>query len=215
MFTGIVEEKGKVRYIQLTGESGILAVKARKVLEGTRIGDSIAVNGVCLTVTSIQPDGFTADVMAETMNRSSLGLLQPGSRVNLERAMPADGRFGGHIVAGHVDGTGTIVKIEKDETAVWYRIEAAPEVLRYIVEKGSITIDGISLTVATVSDTDFQVSIIPHTQANTVLSDRKTGDVVNLETDIIGKYVEKLLQPQKTPEKESKITLEFLAENGF
>ena len=215
MFTGIVEEKGSVRYIQLTGESGVLAVKAKKVLERTKIGDSIAVNGVCLTVTSLQPDGFTADVMAETMNRSSLGLLQPGSRVNLERAMPADGRFGGHIVAGHVDGTGTIVKIEKDETAVWYRIEAAPEVLRYIVEKGSITIDGISLTVATVSDTDFQVSIIPHTQANTVLSDRKTGDVVNLETDIIGKYVEKLLQPQKTPEKESKITLEFLAENGF
>ena len=215
MFTGIVEEKGSVRYMQLTGESGVLAVKAKKVLERTKIGDSIAVNGVCLTVTSLQPDGFTADVMAETMNRSSLGLLQPGSRVNLERAMPADGRFGGHIVAGHVDGTGTIVKIEKDETAVWYRIEAAPEVLRYIVEKGSITIDGISLTVATVSDTDFQVSIIPHTQANTVLSDRKTGDVVNLETDIIGKYVEKLLQPQKTPEKESKITLEFLAENGF
>ena len=215
MFTGIVEEKGAVRYMQLTGESGVLAVKAKKVLERTKIGDSIAVNGVCLTVTSLQPDGFTADVMAETMNRSSLGLLQPGSRVNLERAMPADGRFGGHIVAGHVDGTGTIVKIEKDETAVWYRIEAAPEVLRYIVEKGSITIDGISLTVATVSDTDFQVSIIPHTQANTVLSDRKTGDVVNLETDIIGKYVEKLLQPQKTPEKESKITLEFLAENGF
>ena len=172
-------------------------------------------NGVCLTVTSLRSDGYDADVMAETMNRSSLGLLQPGSRVNLERAMPADGRFGGHIVAGHVDGTGTIVKIEKDETAVWYRIEAAPEVLRYIVEKGSITIDGISLTVATVSDTDFQVSIIPHTQANTVLSDRETGDVVNLETDIIGKYVEKLLQPQKTPEKESKITLEFLAENGF
>ena len=215
MFTGIVEEKGSVRYMQLTGESGVLAVKAKKVLERTKIGDSIAVNGVCLTVTSLQPDGFTADVMAETMNRSSLGLLQPGSRVNLERAMPADGRFGGHIVAGHVDGTGTIVKIEKDETAVWYRIEAAPEVLRYIVEKGSITIDGISLTVATVSDTDFQVSIIPHTQANTVLSDRKTGDVVNLETDIIGKYVEKLLQPQKIPEKESKITLEFLAENGF
>ena len=215
MFTGIVEEKGSVRYMQLTGESGVLAVRAKKVLERTKIGDSIAVNGVCLTVTSLQPDGFTADVMAETMNRSSLGLLQPGSRVNLERAMPADGRFGGHIVAGHVDGTGTIVKIEKDETAVWYRIEAAPEVLRYIVEKGSITIDGISLTVATVSDTDFQVSIIPHTQANTVLSDRKTGDVVNLETDIIGKYVEKLLQSQKTPEKESKITLEFLAENGF
>ena len=203
MFTGIVEEMGTIQKIERGSQSAVLSIRCEKVLEGTQIGDSIAVNGVCLTVTSLRSDGYDADVMAETMNRSSLGLLQPGSRVNLERAMPADGRFGGHIVA------------EKDETAVWYRIEAAPEVLRYIVEKGSITIDGISLTVATVSDTDFQVSIIPHTQANTVLSDRKTGDVVNLETDIIGKYVEKLLQPQKTPEKESKITLEFLAENGF
>ena len=215
MFTGIVEETGTINKIEKGTSSGRLTIEADKVLQGSKIGDSIAVNGVCLTITGMSGHLFTADVMAETMNRSSLGLLQPGSRVNLERAMPADGRFGGHIVAGHVDGTGTIVKIEKDETAVWYRIEAAPEVLRYIVEKGSITIDGISLTVATVSDTDFQVSIIPHTQANTVLSDRKTGDVVNLETDIIGKYVEKLLQPQKTPEKESKITLEFLAENGF
>ena len=215
MFTGIVEETGTIKKIEKGTSSGRLTIEADKVLQGSEIGDSIAVNGVCLTITGMSGHLFTADVMAETMNRSSLGLLQPGSRVNLERAMPADGRFGGHIVAGHVDGTGTIVKIEKDETAVWYRIEAAPEVLRYIVEKGSITIDGISLTVATVSDTDFQVSIIPHTQANTVLSDRKTGDVVNLETDIIGKYVEKLLQPQKIPEKESKITLEFLAENGF
>ena len=180
MFTGIVEEMGTIQKIERGSQSAVLSIRCEKVLEGTQIGDSIAVNGVCLTVTSLRSDGYDADVMAETMNR-----------------------------------TGTIVKIEKDETAVWYRIEAAPEVLRYIVEKGSITIDGISLTVATVSDTDFQVSIIPHTQANTVLSDRKTGDVVNLETDIIGKYVEKLLQPQKTPEKESKITLEFLAENGF
>ena len=163
MFTGIVEEMGTIQKIERGSQSAVLSIRCEKVLEGTQIGDSIAVNGVCLTVTSLRSDGYDADVMAETMNRSSLGLLQPGSRVNLERAMPADGRFGGHIVAGHVDGTGTIVKIEKDETAVWYRIEAAPEVLRYIVEKGSITIDGISLTVATVSDTDFQVSIIPHT----------------------------------------------------
>ena len=215
MFTGIIEEVGQIVSVKRGQVSSRLKVKGSKIFEDIHLGDSIAVNGVCLTATTIDGDTFEADVMAETMNWSSLGLLQPGSRVNLERAMPADGRFGGHIVAGHVDGTGTIVKIEKDETAVWYRIEAAPEVLRYIVEKGSITIDGISLTVATVSDTDFQVSIIPHTQANTVLSDRKTGDVVNLETDIIGKYVEKLLQPQKIPEKESKITLEFLAENGF
>ena len=152
MFTGIVEEMGTIQKIERGSQSAVLSIRCEKVLEGTQIGDSIAVNGVCLTVTSLRSDGYNADVMAETMNRSSLGFLQPGSRVNLERAMPADGRFGGHIVAGHVDGTGTIVKIEKDETAVWYRIEAAPEVLRYIVEKGSITIDGISLTVATVSE---------------------------------------------------------------
>ena len=135
MFTGIVEEMGTIQKIERGSQSAVLSIRCEKVLEGTQIGDSIAVNGVCLTVTSLRSDGYNADVMAETMNRSSLGFLQPGSRVNLERAMPADGRFGGHIVAGHVDGTGTIVKIEKDETAVWYRIEAAPEVLRYIVEK--------------------------------------------------------------------------------
>jgi riboflavin synthase len=165
-------------------------------------------------VTSFEPGGYTADVMAETLDRSSLGDLHPGSRVNLERAMPADGRFGGHIVAGHIDGTGQIVSVRRDETAVWYQIHATPDILRYIVEKGSITVDGISLTVAAVTDSDFQVSVIPHTQANTVLSDRAAGDVVNLETDIIGKYVEKLLTPQEKPG-ESKLTMEFLSEHGF
>ena len=179
MFTGIVEEKGKVRYIQLTGESGILAVKARKVLEGTRIGDSIAVNGVCLTVTSIQPDGFTADVMAETIRRSSLGSCKAGSQVNLERAMAADGRFGGHIVSGHIDG--------------------------------------ISLTVARVDEAGFQVSVIPHTGEETTLLEKVPGDLVNLENDVIGKYVEKLLGIRKNEEekKESGITMEFLEEFGF
>jgi len=214
MFTGIVEEKGTIRYIQLTGESGVLAVKAKKVLEGTKIGDSIAVNGICLTVTSLQSDGFTADVMAETLDRSSLGDLKRGSRVNLERAMAADGRFGGHIVAGHIDGTGIIQSVTRDETAVWYKIQAGADILRYVVEKGSITIDGISLTVARVDSETFSVSIIPHTQSNTILADRKVGDRVNLETDIIGKYVEKLLQPQET-KKESRITMEFLQEHGF
>lgn len=163
MFTGIVEEKGKVRYIQLTGESGILAVKARKVLEGTRIGDSIAVNGVCLTVTSIQPDGFTADVMAETIRRSSLGSCKAGSQVNLERAMAADGRFGGHIVSGHIDGTGVIRSMLREENAIWVSIETSPQILHLIVEKGSVCIDGISLTVARVDEAGFQVSVIPHT----------------------------------------------------
>ena len=215
MFTGIVEELGQIAAIQKGSQSAVLRIQCKKVLEGTQIGDSIAVNGVCLTVTTMDSDGYTADVMAETLNRSSLGALKPGSRVNLERAMAADGRFGGHIVAGHIDGTGTVENISKDETAVWYTIGADASILRYIVEKGSITIDGISLTVAKVTDKDFSVSIIPHTQANTVLADRKVGDIVNLETDIIGKYVEKLLQPKEPVKKESKITMEFLAEHGF
>ena len=136
MFTGIVEEKGKVRYIQLTGESGILAVKARKVLEGTRIGDSIAVNGVCLTVTSIQPDGFTADVMAETIRRSSLGSCKAGSQVNLERAMAADGRFGGHIVSGHIDGTGVIRSMLREENAIWVSIVLSPIRCKTLLDGG-------------------------------------------------------------------------------
>lgn len=217
MFTGIIEEIGQIESVQKGSKSAVLHIRCNEVLDGTRVGDSIAVNGVCLTVTSMNNRGYTADVMAETLERSSLGSLRSGSRVNLERAMPADGRFGGHIVAGHIDGTGTIVEISKDETAVWYRVRTEPDILRYIVEKGSITIDGISLTVARVSREDFSVSIIPHTQGNTTLADRRTGDIVNLETDIIGKYIEKLLQP-KEPEQEqdgSKLTLEFLAENGF
>lgn len=215
MFTGIIEEIGSIQGIQHGSQSAVLSIQCKKVLEGTQVGDSIAVNGVCLTVTELGKDGYHADVMAETLRRSSLGALRSGSRVNLERAMAADGRFGGHIVAGHIDGTGKIEEIRRDETAVWYRVSAEPEVLRYIVEKGSITIDGISLTVAAVSKNDFQVSIIPHTQANTILADRVVGDIVNLETDIIGKYVEKLLTGTEPEDKKSKITMEFLMENGF
>lgn len=215
MFTGIIEEIGTLQQIERGSHSALLHIRCKKVLEGTQIGDSIAVNGVCLTVTTINDEGYTADVMAETLNRSTLGSMKKGSQVNLERAMAADGRFGGHIVAGHVDGIGKITKISHDETAIWYWISAMPEVLRYIVEKGSITVDGISLTVAQVSDTDFCVSVIPHTQANTILVDKRVGDIVNLETDIIGKYVEKLLYMDAGTKKESKLTMDFLRENGF
>lgn len=215
MFTGIVEEVGTLLDIERGSQSAVLHIQCKKVLDGTKIGDSIAVNGVCLTVTTMKNHSYTADVMAETLNRSALGSLKRGSRVNLERAMAADGRFGGHIVAGHVDGIGKILNIFRDETAVWYQISASSDVLRYVVEKGSITMDGISLTVAKVSDSDFHVSIIPHTQANTILADKEVGDIVNLETDIIGKYVEKLLQPKEPKKKESKLTMEFLMENGF
>ena len=214
MFTGIVEEMGTVRRLNQSPNRCELELSAAKVLEGTQIGDSIAVNGVCLTVIRMDKDHFTADVMPETLRRSNLGQLKTGSKVNLERAMAADGRFGGHIVAGHIDGTGTIRSMQPEGNAVLVTISAAPELLRYVVEKGSIAIDGISLTVARVDSETFSVSIIPHTQSNTILADRKVGDRVNLETDIIGKYVEKLLQPQET-KKESRITMEFLQEHGF
>lgn len=215
MFTGIVEEVGTIRNIKRGQHSAVLTIHAKTVLEGTRIGDSIAVNGICLTVTRLFPDGFSADVMHETLNRSSLAGLTAGSVVNLERAMPANGRFGGHIVAGHVDGVGHIANIRRDDTAVWYTVHAGPEILRYVVEKGSITIDGISLTVAAVAADGFSVSAIPHTAAVTTLGKKQVGDTVNLETDIIGKYVEKLLRPDGEPQPQSKITWEFLAENGF
>ena len=215
MFTGIVEELGQVKALSLRGNSGTLTVKAKKVLEGTKIGDSIAVNGVCLTVTNMKNNEFSADVMAETVRRSSLGALRDGSYVNLERAMAADGRFGGHIVAGHVDGVGTITQIRRDDTAVWYTVQTVPSLLRYVVEKGSIALDGISLTLAGVGSDHFSVSIIPHTAAQTVLGERRRGDQVNLETDIIGKYVEKLIFPAPSPEEKAGITREFLSQNGF
>lgn len=215
MFTGIVEEMGTIRSIRKGAHSAVLEIQAKVVLEDIHLGDSIAVNGVCLTATSFTPSTFTADVMHETLNRSSLASLRPGSRVNLERAMAANGRFGGHIVSGHVDGLGTVLSTQKDDNAIWYTIGAPPEVLRYVVEKGSITIDGISLTVARVDGQSFAISAIPHTVAVTVLQDRKPGDKVNLETDIIGKYVEKLLQPKEIPKQTSGITRDFLTKYGF
>lgn len=215
MFTGIVEEVGRVEQIKRGQNSAVLTIHAEKVLENTKIGDSIAVNGICLTVTELFSGGFSADIMHETLNRSALAKLTHGSPVNLERAMPANGRFGGHIVAGHVDGIGKIVRIRRDDTAVWYTIQAKPEIMRYIVEKGSVTIDGISLTVATVTQTDFSISAIPHTVSQTVLKERREGDLVNLETDIIGKYVEKLLCPAPKQQEKSTITKEFLSQHGF
>lgn len=210
MFTGIVEEVGRVQSIRREPANAVLTIAASKVLEDVHLGDSIAVCGVCLTVTSFTSSAFTADVMHETLNRSSLGALKPGSPVNLERAMPANGRFGGHIVSGHIDGTGRITRIRPDGNAVWYTVSASPSLLRYIVEKGSIAIDGISLTVAQVTGRDFSVSIIPHTQGQTTLSARRVGDTVNLETDCIGKYVEKLLGSPDVG-----ITQAFLARCGY
>jgi riboflavin synthase len=219
MFTGLVEEVGRIQNIRRGSRSCVLTVACSEVLQGSRIGDSIAVNGVCLTATAIGSGYFTADAMPETLDRSSLGQLGPGSPVNLERAMPADGRFGGHIVSGHIDGTGVVRSLEQDDNAVWYTIAASPDVLRYIVEKGSVAIDGISLTVAYVDEEVFKVSIIPHTREVTALSAREAGSVVNLECDIVGKYIEKLIRPYRggTAEKksESRISEAFLMENGF
>ena len=215
MFTGIVEETGKIERVISGGVSGEIGIKASKVLEGTKVGDSIAVNGVCLTVTKMTSDGFTADVMPETLRRTNLGKLGKGDGVNLERAMAADGRFGGHIVSGHIDGTGIISSMRNEGNAVWVRISTDGDILSLIVEKGSITIDGISLTVATLSDNYFEVSVIPHTGEETTLLKKKEGDVVNLENDIVGKYVKRLLGNKEPEKKESKITMEFLAENGF
>ena len=192
VFTGIVEECGTVLDVLKNGVSGSVQIQASTILEGTKTGDSIAVNGVCLTVTKLTKSSFTADVMAETFRRTNLGNLGKNSRVNLERAMAADGRFGGHIVSGHIDGTGVISRIKEEGNAVWIYISAPQSILNLIVEKGSVAVDGISLTVAAVSDKEFAVSVIPHTRENTALSGKKTGAVVNLENDIIGKYVQKL-----------------------
>jgi len=212
VFTGIVEEIGTVKKIS-RGQKAYLEIQADKIFSDIHIGDSIAVNGVCLTVTDFSGKIFTADVMNETFSRSSLGNLKNGSHVNLERAMSANGRFGGHIVSGHIDGTGKIINIRKDDNAVWYKISTDENIMKYTVEKGSIAVDGISLTVAKVGKDNFSISIIPHTREETILSEKKSGDYVNLENDIIGKYVEKFLNFNK-PEK-SGITMKFLTENGF
>lgn len=223
MFTGIVEETGLVCGIQRGVSSAVLEIRANVIFDDLKIGDSVAVNGICLTVTEIDRARkiWKADVMHETLRRSSLKKIQSGSSVNLERAMAANGRFGGHIVSGHIDGTGKITAMKKDDNAVWITIEADAAILKLIVEKGSITIDGISLTVAAVGKTWFQVSIIPHTMKETILSDLKPGDMVNLENDIIGKYVERLMgmapvsEKDKSAERSGGLTLEFLRENGF
>lgn len=215
MFTGIIEEIGSIKALRRGAKSSVLTIEGSLIFEDLKLGDSVAVNGVCLTASAISQKSFTADVMHETLDRSSLGALKVGSHVNLERAMAANGRFGGHIVSGHIDGTGSITKLKRDDNAVWYTIGADPAILRYIVEKGSIAIDGISLTVATVTAHDFCVSIIPHTAGATILSEKRVGDVVNLENDVIGKYVEKLFVRTGAPKAKSGITSDFLSKYGY
>lgn len=210
MFTGIIEEKGTIESVLRGSRSCRLTIRADAIFSDLKLGDSIAVNGVCLTASEINAPYFTADVMAETMRRTNLESAAKGAHVNLERAMQLNGRFGGHIVSGHIDGTGTVLSLVREDNAVWVRIAADEGILRYIVEKGSVALDGISLTVAEVSRGGFGVSVIPHTAAETTLLERKPGDRINIECDIIGKYVEKL-----TAEKESGITMDFLEKYGF
>ena len=215
MFTGIIEEVGIVRGIQKGIKSSGLIIEGNLIFQNLRSGDSIAVNGVCLTASAFSGNTFAADVMHETLNRSSLCSLRAGSHVNLERAMPADGRFGGHIVSGHIDGTGRIERIRSDGNAVWYTVRAADGIMRYIVEKGSVAVDGISLTVAEAAADRFSVSIIPHTMGNTILSEKSVGDSVNLENDVVGKYIGKLMGRAPAPEAPGGLTKERLMKLGY
>lgn len=227
MFTGIVEEVGSVRRMPPRGQAGKIVIACHAVLEGTRIGDSIATNGVCLTVTALGDGEFSADVMPQTLHASNLGELTPGSPVDLERAMPADGRFGGHIVSGHIDGVGTITQRRPEGNAVRVRIRTEGRIAALVVPQGSIAIDGISLTVASVQGNEFEVSIIPHTGAQTVLLGKQPGATVNLENDMLGKYVQRLLgsaaggvpataaQADSPTDRLSGLTMDFLARNGF
>ncbi len=216
MFTGIVEEVGRIKAIG----SGVLQVSASRVLEDVQLGDSIAVNGICLTVTEFNSGSFRADVMPETVRRTSLAELKIGSPVNLERALTLSSRLGGHMVSGHIDGVGRIVSLKDDKNAILMKIAADADILHYIVEKGSVALDGISLTVAAVTDRDFTVSLIPHTRQVTNLGSKGEGSLINIENDVVGKYVEKLLQPRQDarnagqPEAGS-VTMEMLLKSGF
>ncbi|MDO4850474.1 MAG: riboflavin synthase [Actinomycetota bacterium] len=217
MFTGIVEEVGTVRHVVRGTRSCALTIAARTVLEGTRVGDSINTNGVCLTVTSLEQDAFTADVMPQTLSKSNLSALSSGDPVDLERAMPADGRFGGHLVTGHIDGTGTVASRREDDNAIRMRIHTSPALTRLMVDQGSVAVDGISLTLTQVEDAAFEVSLIPHTAQRTILVGKRVGDTVNIECDLVGKYVQRLLKAprESSSREEGGITMAFLEKHGF
>ena len=213
MFTGIIEEIGKVKAIAKESQGIVLTVSAKKILEDIKVGDSVCTNGICLTVVAFDGGSYTADVMPETMLRTNFKDLKINDKVNLERALPANGRLGGHIVSGHIDGTGTITRLYRDGNAVRIRFSASSEILEGIVPKGSIAIDGISLTVTDVTGSDFGVSVVGHTQEETTLTSKKVGDTVNLENDIVGKYIKRFVQGESHESKG--LSLDFLTSNGF
>ena len=218
MFTGIIEEVGVIKNITANSKSGKITILANKILDDTDLGDSIAVNGVCLSVSGINKNEFVADVMMETIRATNLGKLNIKDKVNLERAMSISSRFGGHIVTGHVDTVGIIQEFKREENAVWVSISAEEEFLKNIINKGSITIDGISLTVAYIDNKIFKVSIIPHTKLKTTILEKKVGNIVNLESDVIGKYIKHFLGTdikESNNNSKNNIDLEFLIKNGF
>lgn len=214
MFTGLVEEKGEVNSLSISGDSFSIKINAKTVMADIKIGDSISTNGVCLTVSEFDNTSFTADVMPETYRRTNLRGLKLGEHVNLERAMMLGDRFGGHIVSGHVDGVGEIINFKKEGNAIWVTIKTQANVMKYILMKGSVCIDGISLTVAHVENQLFKVSLIPETARATTFTNKKIGDQINIECDIVGKYIERFML-FKEPEIKSSISEELLMENGF
>ena len=217
MFTGIIEEIGSVTNSSLIGGSGELRIGAALILEGCKLGDSIAVNGVCLTVTKMTDREIAFDVSVETLRRSNLGNLKRGDRVNLERALAADGRFGGHMVSGHIDGTGTLNDRRREGNAIIFTFNAPPAIIRYLIEKGSIAIDGISLTIFALTKDNFSVAVIPLSLEQTTLDKKNIGATVNLENDLVAKYIEKLLQPDnRNPDNPtSTLNLDLLRKHGF
>ncbi len=215
IFTGLIIEVGRVRQIRRRDDGAYLVIEARKVLEGTRTGDSISINGVDLTVIEMSADSFSADASLETLKRSTLGELRVGGRVNLERALAVGERLGGHMVQGHVDGTTELVSVAPEGNAYRMRFRFTRELGRYIAMKGSITVDGISLTVAALGDDWFEVAIIPHTWRETSLSDLKSGGRVNIEVDVLAKYVERLMLNEQAPAAQTELTVEYLIEQGY
>ncbi|RKQ31417.1 riboflavin synthase [Oceanobacillus halophilus] len=215
MFTGIIEELGTIENIKNVSEQAVeMSIASKRVIEDVHIGDSIAVNGICLTVTNFTSDSFQVDAMPETIKATSLKNLKRGSKVNLERAMAANGRFGGHFVSGHIDGTGEIIKKHKEQNAIYYDIEIPNDLSQFLMHKGSITVDGTSLTLFGVRDNVLTISLIPHTVSETILGGKGEGDIVNIECDMLAKYVHNMLQSEYAQEK-SNINQEFLKNNGF
>lgn len=215
MFTGIIEEMGTVEKMQNVSDQAVqMTLESSKVVEDINIGDSISVNGICLTVTDFSTNTFQVEAMPETMKATSLQSLKAGSKVNLERAMAANGRFGGHFVSGHVDGTGRIIEKRKQENAIYYNIQIPDELVDFILYKGSITVDGISLTIFDLKQNYFTISLIPHTASETILGKKSEGDIVNIECDMLAKYVQNMLKQQFSNQK-ADITEEFLKNNGF